>query len=190
MICRKGNTQLNKYSEVVGLPIICIDDGKLIGLIRNIIINLETRTVEAFIYEKSGLVNSRKVLFLKDVIRLGKDAVIIQNDNCTISWKEAGKRLALKNENNLTGLRVFSRSGKEMGVVKDILFDPETGLIEGVELSDSLFNDLINGRSILPLFGKVEFGEDIILVDNEAVEEITNTGGGIRNKFFNDKMLT
>lgn len=177
---------MNKYSEVVGLPIICIDNGKLIGLVRNIVFNFKSRAVEAFIFEKTGLVNSRKVLLLKDVIRLGKDAVVIENENCTIPWKEAGKSLSLKNENILTGFRVFSRSGKEMGVVKDILFDCKTGLIEGVELSDSLFIDLINGRNILPLLGKVEFGEDIILVDNEAVEEMTNTGGGIRNKFFNN----
>ena len=180
---------MNKYSEVVGLPVICSDNGKLIGIIRNIIFNLDTRTVEAFVLEKTGLVNSRKVLYLKDVVRLGKDAVIIENDNCTISWKEA-KSLVLRNENTLAGFRVFSRSGKEMGIVKDVLFDYKTGLIEGVELSDSLFNDLMNGRNILPLFGKVEFGEDIILVDNEAVEEMTNTGGGIRNKFFNEKMST
>ena len=190
MICRKGNSQLNKYSELLGLPVICSDNGKLIGLIKNVILNLETRTVEALVFEKDGLVNKRKVLLLKDVIRLGRDAVIIENDRCTIPWKEAGKNLTLNKENILMGFRVYSKSGKEMGIVKDILFDYKTGLIEGVELSDSLFNDLINGRNILPLFGKVEFGEDIILVDSEAVEEMTNTGGGIRNKFFNDKMLT
>lgn len=186
----KGNTRLKKYGELLGLPVICSENGKLIGIIRNVIFNLEARTVEALVFEKRGLLNSRKVLFLKDIVEVGRDAVIIENDKCALPWKEAEKSLALKNRKILTGLRVFSRAGKEVGMVKDVLFDCQTGLIEGVEVSDSLVNDLINGRNILPLFGKVEFGEDIILVDNETVEEMTNTGGGIRNKFFNNKMST
>lgn len=188
MIGGRGNIALEKYSEVIGLPVICSGSGKLIGTVKDIIFTLEGRAVEAFLFEGTGLRNIRKALLLKDIAKLGKDALIIEDAACAIPWKEAGKSLSLKNKKVLTGFRVFSRSGEEMGVVKDILFDYKTGLIEGVELSDSLLQDLVNGRYILPLFGKVEFGEDSILVDNEAIEEMTNTGGGIMKKFFNERI--
>ena len=40
--------------------------------------------------------------------------------------------------------------------------------------------DLSEGRKIIPLIGKYEFGEDMLLVDNDAIEEAISTGGGIK----------
>jgi len=60
------------------------------------------------------------------------------------------------------------------------LFDLKHGKIDGIEVSDGLLQDIVKGRSVLPLIGKVEFGEENILVDNEAVEEMMETGGGIK----------
>ena len=53
-----------------------------------------------------------------------------------------------------------------------------------MEVSDGLLQDIITGRNILPLFGKVEFGEENILVDKEAVEEMLSNGGGLKKKLF------
>jgi len=39
------------------------------------------------------------------------------------------------------------------------------------------------------LIGKVEFGEENILVDNEAVEEMMETGGGIKNLIEGNKKV-
>lgn len=81
-------------------------------------------------------------------------------------------------------MKVYSRSGWELGVIKDILFDYKTGNIEGVEVSEGIYQDLSEGRKIIPLIGKYEFGEDILLVDNDAFEESISTGGGIKNRIF------
>jgi len=41
------------------------------------------------------------------------------------------------------------------------LFDLKHGKIDGIEVSDGLLQDIVKGRSVLPLIGKVEFGEEI-----------------------------
>jgi uncharacterized protein YrrD len=85
-------------------------------------------------------------------------------------------------EGSFLGLKVFSKEGGELGFVKDVLFDSKSGKVESLEISDGLFQDVLQGRKMLPLFGKVEMGEDFAIVGNEAVEEMQDTGGGIRNK--------
>jgi len=45
-----------------------------------------------------------------------------------------------------------------------------------------MIQDVMQGRKLIPLFGKVELGEEFAVVGSEAVEEMEETGGGIRNR--------
>mgnify|MGYP005840605977 CR=1 FL=1 len=178
---------MQRYSEVVGLPVICIDDGRRIGVVRDAVFCPVTREVRALILERKGYEIDHKVVLYEDILNLGRDAVVVNGVSCAVPMRklEAGGRL--KGRMKINGLRIYSKSGKDLGTVKDILFDGSTGKIEGVEVSDGLVQDLVDGRNILPLFGKVEFSDEIILVDREAVEEMVSTGGGIRRKIFGEK---
>ena len=81
-------------------------------------------------------------------------------------------RARIPNKNAICGRRVYTNTGIELGVVEDILFDQATGRLEGIEVSDGILEDIIQGRNILPLFGRVEFAEDNIMVGREVVEEM------------------
>jgi len=173
---------LEKYSEVVGMPVICSDNGKKAGNIKDIIFCPEGRKIKAFILEQKGYELIKKVILMKDVVSFGKDAVFIRDSSCIRTMKNLEKSGELEGKGEIRGLRIISREGNDLGIVKDILFDCKTGVVEGVEVSDGLIQDIMEGRKVIPLFGKVEFGEENILVDKEAVEEMRNTGGGIMNK--------
>ncbi len=173
---------LHKYSEVLNLPVVCANNGKKAGAVKDIIFSPESREVKAFLLEHKGLEIKKKVLKLGSILNLGEDAVIIDSPGCVKSLGKASYSAEFKDEGSIIGLRIFTRSGEELGIVKDVIFDWQTGRIEGFEVSDGLLQDIIQGRNILPLFGKVEFGEDNVLVEKEAVEEMENTGGGIKNR--------
>ncbi|NJD03284.1 MAG: photosystem reaction center subunit H [Ruminiclostridium sp.] len=173
---------MHRYSEVLNLPVVCVKNGKKTGVIKDIIFCPENREVSAFLLEHKGLEIRKKVVKLKSILNLGDDAVIIDSPDCVKSLGKAAYTAEFKDEGSILGLRIFTRAGEELGIVKDVIFDWQAGRIEGFEVSDGLLQDILQGRRILPLFGKVEFGEENILVDKEAVEEMENTGGGIRNK--------
>ena len=177
-----GILLLHKYSEVLNLPVVCANNGKKAGVIKDIIFSPENREVRAFLLEHKGLEIKKKVLKRKSILNLGDDAVIIESPGCVESLGKASYSTEFKDEGCILGLRIFTRAGEELGTVKDVIFDWQTGRIEGLEVSDGLLQDIIQGRSMLPLFGKVEFGEDNVLVEKEAVEEMENTGGGIKNR--------
>jgi uncharacterized protein YrrD len=177
-----GEIVLERYSEVIGLPVICVEDGKRLGIIKDVLFKLDSRSVDAFLLERKGCEVAKKVVLLKDVVSLGKDAMIINDCTCVKKVKKEEYRSRFKERRSLHGMKVYSKKGRDFGVVKDVLFDYKTGSIEGVEVSDGLLQDIYSGRNILPLFGKVEFSSENILVDNEAVEEMMDTGGGIKRR--------
>ena len=171
---------MERYSEVIGLPVICIRDGKKIGVIKDVIFCPKLQEVKGFLLERRGCQISKRVVLLKDVIDLGTDALVIDDHTCLKEFRKLKSTSELKDSGNVSGLRVYSRAGRDIGIVKDVLFDHKTGMIEGVEVSDGLIQDLVQGRNIVPLLGRVEFSEENILVDKEAVEEMMSTGGGLK----------
>lgn len=178
---------LHRYSEVLGLPVICIDGGKRLGTIEDIVFDTEEKDVRAFLLEHKGVELKKKAVMLKDVLSLGNDAVIIADHSCVADFKKEKDSVGKKDEGYIIGLRIFTKDGDDLGMVKDVIFDWKTGRIEGFEISDGILQDIINGRKIMPLLGRVEFAEENILVEKEAVEEMEITGGGIKNRFFGEK---
>lgn len=171
---------MENYSEIVGLPVVGIDHGTKIGTVEDILFCKKDRVVKALVLERKGIHLKQKVILLKDILNMGKDAVVVEDGRCLIGLSQVKKWEEFKNIGKLTGLKVYSKFGDDLGIVKDILFDYQNGAIEGVEVSDGIFQDVVSGRKVIPLFGRVEFGEENILIDREALEEISFTGGGIK----------
>lgn len=181
---------LYRYSEVLNLPAICADSGKKAGSIKDILFDLGNREVKALLLEHTGLAPGKRVIFLKELLSLGGDAAIIDSASHVSNMNRKAFKSAFGDRGNLfggdkdslLGHRVYSKAGVELGIVKDVIFDVQSGKIEAFEISDGVLQDIIQGRKLLPLFGKVELGEEFAIVEGEAVDEMEETGGGIKNK--------
>jgi uncharacterized protein YrrD len=173
---------LKKYSEVLGLPVITANDGIKIGNLKDIVFRRDSKAVEAFILEKGFRTINGNVILLRDVLSLGNDAIIIDSPNCLLELRNFKKSYVMRQRAQLRGLRIYTQSGDDLGIVQDILFDYQTGRVEGVQVSDGWVQDIIQGRNILPFLGKIEIGEENLLVNNEAVEEMISSKGGLRNR--------
>jgi uncharacterized protein YrrD len=173
---------LHRYSEVLNLPVLCADSGKKAGVVKDIIFGLGSKEVKALLLEQNGISLKKKVVFLNKLLSLGSDAAMVGNRSCVTDMDRRTYSEAFRDEGALLGLKVFSKAGGELGTVKDVIFDWRTGKIEGFEVSDGMLQDVLQGRKLVPLFGRVELGEEFAIVGNEAVEEMEETGGGIRNR--------
>ena len=167
------------------MPVISVNKGKKLGIIREIIFSPATKEVKAFVLERKGYEFLQKVILLKDVVHLGNDALVINDNSSIVSLRKAEGAGDLNGRGNIKGLKVYTKSGNDLGIIEDVLFDYSKGIVEGVEVSDGILQDLVKGRNILPLFGKVEFSDEALLVDKEAIDEIKTTGGGIK-KYLED----
>lgn len=160
------------------MPLVCMENGKKIGSIKDIVFDFKTGEVKGLLVENNSFFSSTGIIGLDGVMSIGKDSIIVkgQRDH------ERSKDDLSKGKDTLTDKKVCSRKGEEIGIIKDFLFDMETGTIEGFELSDGFVEDLMKGRRLLPLLGKVEYGNDSVIVGSEAIEEIVDTGGGVAKK--------
>lgn len=172
---------MKRYSQMLGLPVICAADGKKLGIIKDLIFSPKEKRVVAFLIERRNSDIRKRVIFASDVLNLGSGALVVNDVKDIRELRKVQDEPELKDKGDILGLRIYTKSGEDLGIAKDVLFDLEHGKIDGIEISDGLFQDIIKGRNVLPLIGKVEFGEENILVDSEAVEEMMETGGGIKN---------
>lgn len=175
---------MKKYREVIGMPVLSAQEGKKLGNIKDIIFSVKEKQVKAFVLEKKAYKMASKGFLFEDVKEFGEDAVIVKDySNIVLLNKLGPSKSKYKgrpaNKDEICGRKVYTKTGRELGIVEDILFDTATGRVEGVEISDGIFEDVMQGRNILPLFGNVEFSEENIMVSREAVEEMVSTGGGI-----------
>jgi uncharacterized protein YrrD len=173
---------LYRYSEVLNLPVICAGDGSKAGVVKDILFSISDRKAKALLLEQKGLSARKRVILLNKLLSLGGGAVIIDDNACIEDMDSAAFKNAFEDDGSLIGTKVFSKAGGEVGVVRDVIFDLRTGRIEGFEISDGLLQDVMRGRKLLPLIGKVELGREIAVVDTEAVEEMKETGGGLKNR--------
>ncbi len=174
---------MQKLSEVLGLPVIAVNEGKSAGTLKDLAFMKNGRELAGILVEpKGGYAISKKFVKKENILNFEKDAVTIESEKnvSSIGRKQFAK--SYRDSGSVTGLKVFSRSGQELGFVEDFLFDSSTGLIESVELSDGILQDILEGRQILPLTGNVEFSEELIFVSKEAIEEMTASGGGLRKR--------
>ncbi|NLC69028.1 MAG: photosystem reaction center subunit H [Clostridiaceae bacterium] len=200
---------MEKHSKVVGLPVYCTGNNKKLGIIKDVLYCMEEKQAKAILLQENGIMQKKRIILLKDISKIGEDAVIIRSETAKqyMGYKKDGikRDRVRKNEVNRDGvnrdgaqvngarqdkimeMKVYSRAGEELGIIKDVLFDCETGNIEGVEISGGILQDMVEGRKVLPFIGRYEFGEDILLVDEDVVGEMTSTGGGIKNKLFGGK---
>ena len=176
-----------KARDILGLPIIYDDGRKSPGFLKDIIINICEKQVNAFVAEKTGFRKNRLIFGFDNIRDIGGGALIVKSisgvDKCIEYKKSCNTNKSLSDiDKKKIEIKVYSKNGEDLGLVKDIFFDLQTGYIEAFELSNGLIEDIIEGRKIIPLIGKYEFSEDNIIVDTEAVQEMIEVKSKIRKK--------
>ncbi|NLC43518.1 MAG: hypothetical protein GX783_04475, partial [Clostridiales bacterium] len=113
---------------------------------------------------------------------IGYDAVIAEGELSESNniKKEEGEKLE-----KLINKKVIREDGVEQGIISDIILDPLTGRIEGLELSESVLGDLMAGRRILPYEPREHENEDTLVISLEQAESIDYNKRGIKNILFN-----
>ena len=118
--------------------------------------------------EKS-IFNKVKLIKSEDIIKFGRDAILV----------DSKPQYLLKNNLDdfyqIHDKEIYTKKGINIGLVKDLRINEETGYIECLEVSNGIIADIINGRGLVPLIGKIKFMDDCILVEDEAFQEIRNT---------------
>lgn len=172
---------LVKGTEVIGSKVFTIDDGRLVEDIDDVIYNPNTNRVEALLVSPSGIFSEAKLILLKNATGVGKDAVLIQNEDIMKSASEIPSNLSaiVTRGDYLTENRIITEAGVDLGKVVDILFDSQTGEVEEFIVSQGL-KDVATGRKYVKVSDIITVGHDAVIVKGyteKTIAEQAKKGG-------------
>ncbi|GIO44762.1 PRC-barrel domain-containing protein [Paenibacillus apis] len=161
-----------KLQELTGLAVFDVEDGKQVGDVLDVLLNEQWNIVGILLEGKQMFSASVKVVFWDDIIAYGEDAVMIRNRQAIRKWDAENIQLTfLSGNGKLKELPVLTGDGTMLGHVCDVYFDQEMGnTITGIEISDGLISDLMEGRKVLPYIDGMIKGENAIMVPPNSDE--------------------
>lgn len=157
--------------ELLGLPIISLDEGYQLGVIKGIIIDSDLISVAALVVGSTTWRSDSRVLPYEKVASIGNHAVTIEK----LSYLEKSLSSHLKRLDKnkaLEGVRVISAEGNSLGTVEEFTVDTETGKIYSLELSGNIIDSIFKGRVTLPSTAIKTMGKDIIVAKAGAENEL------------------
>ncbi|QXM05972.1 PRC-barrel domain-containing protein [Crassaminicella indica] len=169
---------MKRGCDIIGLPVISLDDGCKIFEVKDIIYCNKTFKVTAFLIDEGGYFHEPRVVSFENIKNIGKNAVTIQNDKSIKYVKNPINKL--NSREKLLGLEVITNDGKNIGTVQDIMMETENGRLLGLILTEGLFDDLVEGRSILPFLKSLNIYNDTIIITSSISDSILQGTGGLK----------
>lgn len=159
--------------SLLGLAIVGQQDGTQIGSVHDLIFDHETDQVLALLVNQRdlfGLMDAQIVAW-SEIQSIGNDVVLVKNANSKTPLKahENIHRVAQNaRETVLSGTKILTTEGKELGTLADTRIDETSGKVLGFEVSGGFIADSLRGKKFLPSPPGLEVGADAAIAPPEA----------------------
>ena len=168
-------------SNILGKVVVTYDTGERVERVHDLIFDQERNQILGFLVREGGLFQSARVIPFENVAAIGNSAVVIPSREVIISAREHDRiHSILKGDNILRGTRILTVKGRDLGTIVDLYFDPQTGNVEGYEVSGGVFADAYSGRSFVPAPQTLHIGEHVAFVPVEIADLMDEQLGGLR----------
>jgi uncharacterized protein YrrD len=164
--------------ELVGRPVITIDEGAVVGETAGVIIDTASANVAALIVNATNRFEAPKAVPYALVQGIGDDAVIIENASSMADFGTLPEILDVgRPDSDIRGVRAITRTGRLLGTVADLMIDLDAGSVVAYEIRGAVggadATDAIDAASLslLPV-------ELVITVGRQALITAAETAAG------------
>ncbi|RXI98418.1 photosystem reaction center subunit H [Anaerobacillus alkaliphilus] len=149
--------------QIIGLPIISINDGKELGTVKSLVVNPDQGTVDFITIHHEDWQVSVKAIPFKKVIGVGDYALTVESEMNIIDLTEIpiANQLVTKNI-KVIGARMMTKKGQLLGQVTELYVNDDNGSIVSLELSYNNEHVFLSSNQVLT------FGKDILIVNEDA----------------------
>lgn len=145
------------------MPVIDEHRGAILGRVMDIIISPGLQVEALLVDAREG-----KRLLLMDHLTIGQDAILV-SDTRGLKSLENGEHPTMVKDR--IGLLVVGNDGRELGVMSDLVVEPESKEVQGIEISSGIIKDFIDGRSEVPLEKVANIGQGAMVINDEEGQE-------------------
>lgn len=154
---------MERFSDVSGVPVICVETGESAGTVESVICKERDRVL-GFLINVGKIGNKYGFVLIEDVLDAGKNKITVYNRNSIVRKRGDVKQYRKNGNWSWLNKKVMSDEGKLLGIIKDGVFDVNSGKISEIELSLGILEDLRDGRRRFRLREDTEFGEEFIVL--------------------------
>ncbi|EGW36141.1 PRC-barrel domain-containing protein [Desulfosporosinus sp. OT] len=149
--------------EIIGLRIISISDGIQVGVVKDLVLNPQGKTLDFIIIDQPTDYLGAKVIAFKDVLGLGEFAITIPHPGVIqdVAQNIEAQNL-LKQDTRVLGTQVLTKKGQLIGEVKEVLIDEETGLIAACLFESDDETHEVGAEQIITL------GKELLIVEGAS----------------------
>jgi sporulation protein YlmC with PRC-barrel domain len=127
---------VQKVNELFGKRVIEQQTGEGIGVVRDVVLDAETRQIVAIVFGSSR--SNEQVVRRAQVSGMGEFVVVDGAEPFLMANDDAEIIELRRSAERITGKKIISASGEQIGVVGDLYFH-RSGAIAGFELKHGLF---------------------------------------------------
>lgn len=157
---------MKKSTEILGLPVISIMEGREIGIVKSLVIDpANGATVAALTVDDGKWYKGIRFLAFDAISGLGDYAITVENSHQIVPVTSVPNlEIFLDADVTVVGASVLTKTGHVQGKVTEIIIDA-SGKIDGCETEDSNAN-----KTVIPAQQIITFAKGVIIV-SEAVKE-------------------
>ncbi len=187
---------MRKGHSIIGLQVISQQDAKHLGKVLDLVFDHDADECVALVLRERGFLglSSAQVVPWGEIQSIGKDAVMVRSDNAIVNPQEHGRlNDIMEREAHLSGTRIMTEDGRDVGNFAEIYLDEQTGKVLGYEVSGGFVSDTMSGKRYIPAgrTDELRVGKDVLLASSEMASEFdrqsTEEPGGLRAAYASAK---
>ncbi|SFG99575.1 Uncharacterized protein YrrD, contains PRC-barrel domain [Desulfotomaculum arcticum] len=182
---------MRKSKQFLNLPVISLEEGTQIGLIKGLIVNPASKKVIALAVDQKGWFNDQKFIPYGKIHSVGDDAVTVNHSAIVQKGNSLSEIIGLvKEKNNINGVRIITENGTMLGQVDDYYVNLASGDIVGMEFGGGYLSGVYSGSAFLDIDHVLTIGKEMIVCTDEAMEKAVKLDGGLHDRLQDVKEST
>jgi sporulation protein YlmC with PRC-barrel domain len=119
----------DRFAAAVGRRLVSRASAEELGNLAHLVVDVKRRQVTSLVVGKG---RKARLVDWEHISGFGSDAVMVDDDGALREPQDDRERAAAGGKLELVGRRTLSDAGNELGVVSDVVFDPDTGSVESL----------------------------------------------------------
>lgn len=170
---------MRKGHDITGLRVIGRNDGGELGRVLDLVFDTNADECVGLIMRERGTFHDAEVIPWEQIEAIGPDALIVRGEDSKVRLAEAPRiRAAMEQEFHLTGHRILTTDGKELGSFGDVFLDEKSGRVLGYEVSGGFVSDTMSGKRYISAVAGPDIGRDVVLVPPSVKGELESQADG------------
>ena len=164
---------MKKSSDILGLPIISITEGRELGTSKTLVIDAKNGLIAAITVEDEEWYRGVKLIPYSSIIAIGDDAITILHSDKILKLSQVGDFESMLDENiKILGTKAITRTGKIRGKICEIFVGDDGKIVKcEIKANDGSVSEV--AADDISIFGK-----QVTMIDPESVKknsQITET---------------